>query len=197
MLGAEHLLVDTRHIDVPFGCEARRIEQFIGIKAKFLAESTLSLLDGHTLRNADIDVALTASRISLTQHHVVPFRLLVIVNLQSFCEGLTHQLGVVDIHTRHKRESLRYDRVLCAMIVLEGRVVRTDKRQPVLLLLPSGTDVGHISSEPLLAEQLVKLLPSLGLCISPVILLTVGEMLRVQCNQTAYFHIASSLRVLR
>ena len=195
MFGAEHLLVDTCYINISFGSEARRIEQFIGIKTEFLAESTLGLLDGHTLRNADVYMTLAASRISLTQHHVVPLRLLILVYLQSFCESLTHQLGVVDIHARHKRESLGYDGVLCAMIVLEGRVVRTDKRQPVLLLLPSGTDVGHIPSEPLLAEQLVKLLRGLCFCIAPIVLTLVGEMLRVQCNQTLFHTVSSFLEL--
>ena len=118
---------------------------------------------------------------SLTQHHVVPFRHLVLVHLQGFLEGSAHQLGVVNIHTRHKGESLWNDAVLRPMVILECRVVRTDEWQPVLLFLPSGTDVGYITAEPLLAEQLIKLLPSLGLCISPIILRLVGEMLCVQC----------------
>lgn len=63
------------------------------------------------------------------------------------------------------------------MVVLESRVVRADEWQPVFLLFLTGTDVCDIAAEPLLAEQLVKLLPSLGLCIPPIILLFVRESL--------------------
>ena len=188
-------MVNTRHIDIAFGSPARCIKQLVGIEPYLLAEGTLSFLDGHALRNADIDVTLATSRISLTQHHVVPLRQLVLVHLQCFLEGSAHQLGVVDIHTGHKGESLGDDAVLRPMVVLEGRVVRADEWQPVLLLLPSGTDVGYIAAEPLLAEQLVELLPSLCFCISPVVLLTVGEMLRVQCYQSVYHTVSSFLEL--
>ena len=44
-------------------------------------------------------------------------------------------------------------------------------------------------------EQLDELLPSLGLCISPIILLFVGEMLGVQCYQSVYHTVSSFLEL--
>ena len=140
-------------------------------------------------------MAFATSRISLTQHHIVPLRHLVLVHLQGFLEGLTHQFGIVDIHTCHKGESLGDDAVLRPMVVLEGCVVRADEWQPVFLLFLTGTDVCDIAAEPLLAEQLVKLLPSLGLCIPPIILLFVREMLGVQCYQSIYHTVSSFLEL--
>ena len=59
----------------------------------------------------------------------------------------------------------------------------------------TGTDICNIAAEPLLAEQLVELLPSLGLYISPIILLFVGEMLSVQCYQSLYHTVSSFLEL--
>ena len=193
MLRTEYLLIDTSHIDVPFGCEARRIKQLIGIKTYLLAESTLGFFDGHAFRNADIDMTFATSRISLTQHHVVPLRHFILIHFQCFLESLTHQLGVVYIHTCHKGECLGNDTILCPMVVFECRVVRADEWQPVFLLLLTGTNVCDILAEPLLAEQLVELLSSLGLCISPIIFRLIGEMLCVQCYQSVYHMVSSFL----
>ena len=44
-------------------------------------------------------------------------------------------------------------------------------------------------------EQLDELLPSLGLCISPIILLFVREMLGVQCYQSVYHTVSSFLEL--
>ena len=124
-------------------------------------------------------MALASSRIGFAQHHVAPLRHLVFVHLQRFLEGLAHQFGIVDIHTRHKGEGFGHYAVLRPMVVFEGCVVRTDEWQPVFLLLLARTDLGYIAAEPLLAEQLVKLLPSLCFGIAPIVLLLVGEMLGV------------------
>ena len=44
-------------------------------------------------------------------------------------------------------------------------------------------------------EQLDELLPSLGLCISPIIFRLVGEMLCVQCYQSVYHTVSSFLEL--
>ena len=114
-----------------------------------LAEGALSLSDGHSDRDTDVDVRLVASRTFHVKHFSLP-KLDVIGREDLLSEKLLgrvikhsvqqkgilhrrlHLLRVVDVHGGLEGEGLRVDGLLGAMIVQEVEVVRRAERQLLL-----------------------------------------------------------------
>ena len=117
-----------------------------------LAEGALSLSDGHSDRDTDVDVRLVACRTFHVEHFPLP-KLDVIgrenllseellgwvikhsVQQQGVLHRRLHLLRVVDVHGGLEGEGLRVDGLLGAMVVEEVEVVRRAERQ---LLLEGG-----------------------------------------------------------
>ena len=140
-----------------------------------LAEGALSLSDGHTDRDSDVDVRLVTSRTFHVKHFSLP-KLDVIgrenllsekllgriikhsVQQQGILHRRLHLLRVVDVNGGLEGESLRVDGLLGTMIVQEVEVVRRAEWQ---LLLEDG-------------NLLVELLEGLA-CLHLLLLLDDGE----------------------
>ena len=114
-----------------------------------LAEGTLSLSDGHSDRDTDVDVRLVASRTFHVKHFSLPKLdvigrekllseklLLCIIKHSVQQQGILHRrlhlLRVVDVNGGLEGESLRVDGLLGTMVIEEVEVMRRAERQLLL-----------------------------------------------------------------
>ena len=133
-----------------------------------LAEGALSLSDGHSYRDADVDVGLVACRAFYVEHFSLPkldfigaehlltgcFLLGLIkhsVQEQGSLHGFFYFLRVIDVHGSLEGEGLRVDGLLGAVVVQEVEVVRRTERQLLL-------EDGNLSVELLVGLSLLLLL---------------------------------------
>ena len=150
------LLFDTRQIDVSFRCYAALVIGYVYL----LTKSLLGFSDGLSDGQPQPDVQLPTRRIVHAQHQVLPVGHLVGNDGLGALDGFLHQLQVVHIDARHKRKRLGDDVLLRPVVIVKGRIVRTNERQLVLQLLVAPADVGDHLLQPALGEQPVQLLPS-------------------------------------
>ncbi len=114
-----------------------------------LAEGTLSLSDGHSYRDSDVDVCLVASRTLHVKHFSLPK--LDVIGREDFLsekllgglikhsvqqKGILHRrlnlLRIIDVYGCLEGESLRVDGLLGTMVFEEVEVVRRAERQLLL-----------------------------------------------------------------